>query len=74
MSEWVDACATDAVDAEDLIRFDHGGKTYAIYRSPDGAFFATDGVCTHEHALLSDGFVIGDIVESLGGMEQKKAA
>jgi 3-phenylpropionate/trans-cinnamate dioxygenase ferredoxin subunit len=33
---WIDACATDAVDQEDLIRWDHAGKTYAIYHSPDG--------------------------------------
>ena len=28
MGEWVDACATDDIDEEDLIRFDHGGQTY----------------------------------------------
>ena len=38
---WIDACATDAVDQEDLIRWDHAGKTYAIYHSPDGDFFCT---------------------------------
>jgi 3-phenylpropionate/trans-cinnamate dioxygenase ferredoxin subunit len=63
MGEWVQACAIDDVDEEDLIRFDHAGRVYAIYKSPDGAFFATDGVCTHEHALLSDGLVMGEIVE-----------
>ena len=46
MAEWVDACATDEIDEEDVMRWDHGGRTYAIYRSPDGEFFATDGLCT----------------------------
>ncbi len=36
-STWVEACAADAIDEEDVIRFDHGGRTFAIYRSPDDA-------------------------------------
>ena len=35
MAKWIDACATDDIDEEDLIRFDHDGRTFAIYRSPD---------------------------------------
>ena len=63
MSAWIDACAMDDIDAEDVIRFDHGGRTYAIYRSPDDAFFATDGLCTHEKVHLADGLVMDDIIE-----------
>lgn len=60
---WVDACATDDIEEEDVIRFDHGGRTYAIYRSPDDEFFATDGLCTHEKVHLADGLVMGSIIE-----------
>ncbi len=63
MAEWIDACAKDDIDAEDVMRFDHGGKTYAIYRSPDGEFFATDGLCTHEKIHLAGGLVMDDIIE-----------
>ena len=35
MADWVEACAVNDVDEEDVIRFDHGGRTFAIYRSPD---------------------------------------
>jgi 3-phenylpropionate/trans-cinnamate dioxygenase ferredoxin subunit len=63
MGEWVEACAVDDIDEEDLIRFDHGSRVFAIYKSPEGEFFATDGVCTHEHALLADGLVMDDIIE-----------
>jgi 3-phenylpropionate/trans-cinnamate dioxygenase ferredoxin subunit len=63
MAEWVEACAVDDVDEEDVIRFDHGGRTFAIYRSPDDDFFATDGYCTHEKAHLADGLVMDDIIE-----------
>ena len=48
MSNWVEACDADDIDEEDVIRFDHGGRSFAIYRSPDDRFFATDGFCTHE--------------------------
>jgi 3-phenylpropionate/trans-cinnamate dioxygenase ferredoxin subunit len=60
---WVEACAVDDVEEEDVIRFDHEGKVFAIYRSPDDEFFATDGICTHEHASLADGLVMDEIIE-----------
>ena len=46
MAQWVDACSVGDVKTEDVIRFDHGGRTFAIYRSPGDEFFATDGLCT----------------------------
>jgi 3-phenylpropionate/trans-cinnamate dioxygenase ferredoxin subunit len=63
MPEWIVACAVDDVDEEDVIRFDHDGRTFAIYRSPDDEFFATDGLCTHEKVHLADGLVMDDIIE-----------
>jgi 3-phenylpropionate/trans-cinnamate dioxygenase ferredoxin subunit len=63
MSDWIRVCATDDIDEEDVIRFDHGGRTFAIYRSPDNTFHATDGLCTHEKIHLADGLVMDDIIE-----------
>jgi 3-phenylpropionate/trans-cinnamate dioxygenase ferredoxin subunit len=63
VAEWVRACGVDDVEDEDLIRFDHAGHMYAIYKSPEGAFFATDGMCTHEKTCLADGLVMGDVIE-----------
>ena len=60
---WIDACATDDIDAEDLIRFDHAGATYAIYHAPDGKFYATAGRCTHEDVVLADGLVMDYVIE-----------
>ncbi len=54
-AEWIDACAADEIDEEDVMRWDHGGKTYALYHSPDGEFFCTDGLCTHENVHLAGG-------------------
>ena len=63
MSNWVEACAADDIDEEDVIRFDHGGRTFALYRSPDDRYFATDGLCTHEQVHLADGLVMDEIIE-----------
>jgi 3-phenylpropionate/trans-cinnamate dioxygenase ferredoxin subunit len=63
MAEWIEACGADDVEEEDVIRFDHGGRTFAIYRSPDDEYFATDGLCTHEKVHLADGLVMANIIE-----------
>ena len=63
MSTWIRACAADEVEPEDLIRFDHGGHSYAIYRSPDDEYFCTDGLCTHEQVHLNGGLVMDYVIE-----------
>ena len=63
MAQWIEACAADAIGEEDVIRFDHGGRTFAIYRSPDDKYYATDGLCTHEKVHLADGLVMDNIIE-----------
>lgn len=63
MSEWIEVCSVNDVAEEDVMRFDHGGKTFAVYRSPDGKYYATDGLCTHEKVHLADGLVIDNIIE-----------
>lgn len=60
---WIEVCAADDIDEEDVLRFDHANQTYAIYRSPDDVFYATDGLCTHEHVHLADGLVMDHIIE-----------
>jgi 3-phenylpropionate/trans-cinnamate dioxygenase ferredoxin subunit len=60
---WIDAIPTDEIDSEDVMRWDHGGRTYAIYRSPDDEFFATDGLCTHENVHLAGGLVMDHLIE-----------
>lgn len=60
---WIAACRADEIDAEDVIRFDHAGRTFALYRSPEDEYFATDGNCTHEQFHLSEGLVMDDIIE-----------
>jgi 3-phenylpropionate/trans-cinnamate dioxygenase ferredoxin subunit len=63
MANWIEACAATDIDAEDVIRFNHSGRTFAIYKSPDGQIYATDGLCTHEKVHLADGLVMDNIIE-----------
>jgi 3-phenylpropionate/trans-cinnamate dioxygenase ferredoxin subunit len=63
MANWIDACAPDSIEDEDVIRFDHGGFSLAIYRLEDDRFFATAGFCTHENVHLANGLVLGEVIE-----------
>ena len=58
MSRWVGAVPFASIEEEDLVRFDHDGRTYVLVRT-GGEIYALDGLCTHEAALLADGVVNG---------------
>lgn len=60
---WIEICASGFLRKEDVLRFDHEGKTYAVYRAEDGKLYASDGLCTHGNAHLADGFVSGTLIE-----------
>jgi len=60
---WIEVCAAVDLGPSDVIRFDYGKKTYALYRDAEGQLFATDGICTHGNTHLADGLVKGKIIE-----------
>ena len=62
MADWIRACACDDVHEEDLVRWDHEGRTYAIYNAFDG-FYCTQGYCTHEDEHLEAGLLTGHVIE-----------
>lgn len=63
MTQWIAACAVGDIEAEDVMRFDYDGRSFAIYRAPDDRYYATDGLCTHEKVHLADGLVMDHIIE-----------
>jgi 3-phenylpropionate/trans-cinnamate dioxygenase ferredoxin subunit len=63
MSDWIKACNTADIEPEDVIRFDHGDRSFCVYRTGDDKFFATDGHCTHAKVHLADGFVMDNLIE-----------
>ncbi|MEK0084010.1 MocE family 2Fe-2S type ferredoxin [Benzoatithermus flavus] len=63
VKEWVEVCDADEIEEEDVIRFDHRGRTFAVYRLEGDDYRATDGLCTHEQVHLADGLVMDGIIE-----------
>ncbi len=59
---WHFAIDADQVDDEDVMPAIVEGKEIAIY-NVEGTFFATNDLCTHGAAKLSEGIVIGDVIE-----------
>jgi len=60
---WLQVCWVGLLNKEDVVRFDHNGHTYALYRTREGKYYATDGICTHGNAHLADGLVMGNLIE-----------
>ncbi|MBA2938416.1 Rieske 2Fe-2S domain-containing protein [Paenibacillus sp. CGMCC 1.16610] len=61
--EWIEACRADEIEQEDVIRFDYSERSFAIYRTDRNDYYATDGFCTHGRFHLSEGLVMGNIIE-----------
>ena len=60
---WAPVCAAADLAPADVVRFDHGRKSFAVCRDDDGKLYATDGMCTHGNTHLSDGLVKNGIIE-----------
>lgn len=59
---WVDVSAQDDVPQEDVLGVEAQGRDIALY-SVEGQVYASDGICTHGHARLCDGFLEGYEIE-----------
>ena len=60
---WIKTCAANDIEPEDVMRFDHGDQSFAIYRTSDDKFYATEGFCTHARVHLAGGLVMDNIIE-----------
>jgi naphthalene 1,2-dioxygenase system ferredoxin subunit len=59
---WIDVLAVEAVPEADVTAVNADGKEIALYEV-DGDIFATDNLCTHGAARMSDGFLEGREIE-----------
>ncbi|HCY15722.1 MAG: naphthalene 1,2-dioxygenase [Curvibacter sp. GWA2_64_110] len=59
---WIDAAARDDVPEGDVVGIKVDGKEIALYEV-EGEIYATDNICTHGHARMSDGFLEGHEIE-----------
>ncbi len=59
----IEVCWTRQLPRGRVVRFDLNQRTYAIYHTEKGNFYATDGICTHGNAHLADGIIIKETIE-----------
>lgn len=59
---WIDAVARDDVPEGDVVGIKVAGREIALYEV-EGEIYATDNICTHGHARMSDGFLEGREIE-----------
>ena len=62
-NHWIKTCNVNDIEPEDVIRFDLGERTFAVYRTRDDKFYATDGLCTHARVHLAGGLVMEHLIE-----------
>jgi len=59
---WVRAASRADLPEGEVLGVDIGGRSIALYEVA-GEIFATDNICTHAYARLSDGWLDGDLIE-----------
>jgi len=59
---WVRVAARSGLNEGDVLGVDVAGRSIALYEV-DGEVYATDNICTHAYARLSDGWLDGDAIE-----------
>lgn len=59
----IEICKLDQLQLGEVVRFDFGQKTYAVYRTLNDVLYATDGICTHGYTHLADGVIVGNMIE-----------
>jgi nitrite reductase/ring-hydroxylating ferredoxin subunit len=60
---WVRVAAKSDVAENSVIGVRAGDREIALYHLPGGEFRATENVCTHEYAQLSDGWLENGEIE-----------
>jgi len=61
-ADWVRAAARGDLTEGEVLGVEVGGRSIALYDA-DGSLYATDNVCTHAYACLSDGWLDGEVIE-----------
>ncbi len=59
---WVRAASRDDLAEGEVLGVEVAGHSIALY-DVDSNIFATDNICTHAYARLSDGWLDGELIE-----------
>ena len=60
---WVRVASVSEIGVGEVAGVTVGNRSIALYRLDDGLICATDDLCTHGSACLSDGWLEGGVVE-----------
>lgn len=63
MAGWVKVAAAADIAEGNVFATRIGEREVAVYHLPGGDYRATDNICTHEYALLSDGWLEDGCIE-----------
>ena len=59
---WVRVAARGDLAEGEVLGVETAGHSIALYDA-DGTLYATDNICTHAYACLSDGWLDGEVIE-----------
>ena len=59
---WIKIATVGQIEEDESLGVELEGKKLAVHHT-EGMYFVTDNVCTHQYALLSDGFIEDGCVE-----------
>lgn len=59
---WKTIANTGDIANDEAIAFEHNGAQLALFKSLD-AHYVSDNICTHQYALLSEGYIEDGCVE-----------
>ena len=59
---WARAASRSELASGEVLGVEVVGRSIALY-DVDGNIFATDNICTHAYARLSDGWLDGELIE-----------
>ena len=55
--DWIRVAAAADVATGEMTAIEVGGRSIALFHLEDGAWHATDNICTHAFAMLTDGWL-----------------
>jgi nitrite reductase/ring-hydroxylating ferredoxin subunit len=61
--KWVRVASAGSLRKGEMMAVAAAGRSLALYHLTDGTWHASDNVCTHAFALLTDGWLEGYVVE-----------
>ena len=63
MGEWIEVCAADDIEEEDLIRWDYESRSFAVLQHRIGLFSRPTAIAPTSGSISGTASVIGTVIE-----------